>query len=219
MTRPLPALRLRRGYPGLAGLTPEVTRAVTEAAVVKRLEAGSRVFEDGAPCMGFPLVLSGSIRVFKRSAEGRELPLYRVGPGESCILSTVCLLGSLSYDARAEAEEATEVAVLPPAAFGRLLETPGFREFVFRLFSKRLADLMALVDALAFKRLDQRLALLLADGPASRRATHQQIADELGTVREIASRLLKELEREGLVRLGRNRIEVLDAEGLEARGR
>lgn len=181
------------------------------------LPRGSTVFGEGARCIGFPLVLRGSIRVFKRSDEGRELPLYRVGPGESCVISTVCLVGQMDYDARAEAEEDTEVAILSPAGFARLLGDPSFRRFVFGLFSRRIADLMVLVDALAFKRLDQRLALILSRGPSPRRATHQQIADELGTVREIASRVLKEFEKAGLLKLGRGRIDILDRVGLTAR--
>jgi CRP/FNR family transcriptional regulator len=183
------------------------------------LPPGTLIFTEGTPCIGFPLVLSGSIRVFKVSASGRELPLYRVNPGESCLISTVCLVGAIAYEARAEAETETRVAVVAPAHFSRLLANVSFQRFVFALFSRRLSDLMILVDALAFKRLDQRLALLLATGPGIRRATHQAIADELGTVREIASRLLKEFEKAGLVALRRGRIDVLDADGLRQWGR
>jgi CRP/FNR family transcriptional regulator len=205
---------VEKRYPGLAPLNAEVREDVARNATRRVLPRGTLIFTEETPCVGFPLVLRGSIRVFKVSATGRELPLYRVGPGESCIISTVCLIGKIAYEARAEAETETEVAVLTPAQFSRLLGDASFQRFVFALFSRRLSDLMILVDALAFKRLDQRLALLLATGPRTRRVTHQAIADELGTVREIASRLLKEFERAGLLRLGRGRIEVLDADGL-----
>lgn len=206
-------------YPSLSPLAPATRAEISRRAVRKTLQKGAQVFADDAPCLGFPFVLSGSIRVFKRSLEGRELPLYRVGPGESCVISTVCLMGRMGYDARAEAEDETEVAILRPDHFAELMGEASFQRFVFGLFSRRLADLMILVDALAFKRLDQRLAIVLANGPSLRRTTHQQIADELGTVREIASRILGEFEREGLLRLGRGRIEILDTARLRARGR
>jgi CRP/FNR family transcriptional regulator len=205
-------------YPGLAPLDPETREDIDRHAIRRILPKGTLIFTEGRPCIGFPLVLRGSIRVFKVSTGGRELPLYRVGPGESCIISTVCLVGQVGYDARAEAEEETEVAVMTPAHFSRLLGDASFQRFVFGLFSRRLSDLMILVDALAFKRLDQRLALLLATGPRTRRATHQAIADELGTVREIASRLLKEFERAGLLGLKRGRIDILNPEGLRRWG-
>lgn len=208
---------LKGVYPSLPALMGAGGVDVLRGAVRRVLPKGALVFTENTPCFGFPLVLRGSIRIFKVSSEGRELPLYRVGPGESCIISTVCLLGRLDYEARAEVEEETEVAILSPARFEELLGEPAFRAFVFGLFSRRLADLMMLVDALAFKRLDQRLALVLAQGPRPRRCTHQQIADELGTVREIASRVLKEFEREGLIRLGRGRIDIVDVPGLLAR--
>lgn len=206
-------------YPGLPLMSRGGVADVLRGSPRRVLPKGAAVFNENTPCVGFPLVIRGSIRIFKVSPEGRELPLYRVGPGESCIISTVCLLGRLDYDARAEVEEETEVAILGPALFEELLSEPTFRRFVFGLFSRRIADLMMLVDALAFKRLDQRLALILAKGGQVRRCTHQQIADELGTVREIASRVLKEFERAGLIRLGRGRIDVLDARGLLERSR
>lgn len=213
------APRVEEQYPGLMPLDPEVREDIRENAVRRVLPRGTLIFTEGTPCIGFPLVLSGSIRVFKVSAAGRELPLYRVNPGESCLISTVCLVGQIAYEARAEAEEETRVAVVTPAHFSRLLANPSFQRFVFALFARRLSDLMILVDALAFKRLDQRMALLLATGPRVRRATHQAIADELGTVREIASRLLKEFEKAGLVELKRGRIEILNPDRLREWGR
>ena len=217
MTAPGSLGALQQAYPALPALLGKGGVDALRGAVRRVLPKGAVVFTENTPCFGFPLVIRGSIRIFKVSSEGRELPLYRVGPGESCIVSTVCLLGRLDYEARAELEEETEVAILSPKRFEELLNEGAFRAFVFGLFSRRLADLMMLVDALAFKRLDQRLALILARGPNPRRCTHQQLADELGTVREIASRVLKEFEREGLIRLGRNRIDVLDAPGLLAK--
>src|SRR3990172_9051675 len=161
-------------------------------AASMRLPAGTVVFDENQPCQGFPLLLSGSIRVIKAAANGRELQLYRVTPGESCILTSSCLLGHTRYHARGIAEQALEMVLLPAASFHALLGShEAFRSYVFHLFSDRLTDLMQLVSAVAFQKLDQRLARLLIGKPSPIHATHQALADELGSAREIVSRLLK----------------------------
>jgi CRP/FNR family transcriptional regulator len=201
-------------YPALAGLPPaERARVAAESAAVE-LPAGARVFAAGDAPSGFPLVLEGSVRVAKVAAQGRELALYRVGPGEGCILTSSCLLGASPYTAQGVVERAARLLVLPPALFSALLAHEPFRAFVFRLFSERLADLTELVEAVAFRRLDARLAERLLGRGAKLRTTHQQLADELGTVREMVSRVLKSFEEQGLVALGREQIEILDAAGL-----
>ena len=153
--------------------------------------AGARLFDEQTQCNAFPLVLDGAIRVSKFSAQEREILLYRVGPGESCVLTSGCLLGRMPYAATAIAETAVTLIALPRPLFDRLLaQHDPFRRYVFELFSARLAELMLLIEEVAFRRLDQRLAaLLLARGPAVH-TTHQAIADELGSVREMVSRLL-----------------------------
>jgi CRP/FNR family transcriptional regulator len=158
------------------------------------LPAGSQVFAEHQPCQGFPLLLEGSIKVVKQSASGRELMLYRVAPGGSCIISSSCLLGRSDYNARGIAETPLRLLVLPVGGVrAMMLEHPPFRDFVFHLFAERIAELMQLVEEVAFTRLDQRLAkLILARNETVRlNVTHQQLADELGSVREIVSRLLK----------------------------
>ena len=156
----------------------------------------------------------GAIRVAKRSSGGRELPLYRVLPGESCIITSSCLLGHSDYNARGITEGETQLVLLPRPLFDELIATPAFRDFVFALFSERMADLMQLVEEVAFRRLDQRLAALLLGKGRTVHLTHQQLADELGSVREMVSRLLKGFAEQGLVRLGREQVEVLDPAGL-----
>ncbi|MDQ5914738.1 MAG: family transcriptional regulator, anaerobic regulatory protein, partial [Pseudomonadota bacterium] len=165
---------------------------------------------------GFPLLISGSIKVVKAAPSGREMLLYRVEPGGSCIITSSCLLGHTAYSARGEAETDLQMLALPPALFSRLVaEQAAFRDFVFHLFSDRIAELMQLVEEVAFHRLDQRLARLLLSRGDSIQATHQALADELGSVREIVSRLLKGFASEGLVSLGRENITLLDREGLK----
>ncbi|MCK6569986.1 Crp/Fnr family transcriptional regulator [Myxococcota bacterium] len=180
-----------------------------------RAPADAWVFQSGQAAEAYLLVVRGSVRVQKQGETGREIVLYRVEPGESCVLTTAGLLSGAPYEAWAQAEGEVEAIALPRAVFHRLLgENATFRAFVFHDFSRRLADLLLLVEEVAFGRLDVRLAELLvrqapAVGPLA--TTHQALAAELGTAREVVSRQLKEFERRGLVRLGRGQIDVLDS--------
>jgi CRP/FNR family transcriptional regulator len=206
--------RLLTGYPALAGLAPARRTALLSGARWVTVPDGAVLFDEYEPCRAYPLVLSGAVRVLKASDRGRELPLYRVGAGETCVISSSCLLGARPYPARGVAEGETRLVLLASAAFEEALGDPVFRRFVFELLAERIATLMALVDAVAFQRLDQRLATLLLERGPVLRVTHQQLADELGSVREIVSRILRGFSEAGRVRLGRERIEVLDAAAL-----
>jgi CRP/FNR family transcriptional regulator len=161
-------------------------------------------------------VVAGSIKVVKAAANGREMLLYRVEPGDSCIISSSCLLGHTPYTARGETETEVTLLVVPMPLFEKLLaENREFRDFVFHLFADRIAELMQLVEEVAFHRLDQRLARLLLARGDDIQSTHQALADELGSVREIVSRLLKGFAADGLVSLGREHIALLDRSGLQ----
>lgn len=203
-------------YPALAGLPDAELDALLRPEACMHLPAGTRLFAETQPCRGFPLVIAGSIRVVKAAASGRELLLYRVEPGDSCIISSSCLLGHTPYTARGETESDVTLLVLPIPLFERLLaENRGFRDFVFHLFADRIAELMELVEEVAFHRLDQRLARLLLARGDDIHATHQALAEELGSVREIVSRLLKGFAAQGLLSLGREHILVKDRSGLQ----
>ncbi len=203
-------------YPMLRELPANQLEDLLSNATTMNLPAGTVMFDENQPCQGFPLLLSGVIRVIKASANGRELQLYRVCPGESCILTSSCLLGHAHYHARGVVEQDVELVALPPSAFRTLLsQCEPFRDYIFSLFSERLTDLMQLVSAVAFQKLDQRLAALLIAKPSPIHITHQALADELGSVREIVSRLLKNFTDAGWVRLGREQIEVVDAPALK----
>jgi CRP/FNR family transcriptional regulator len=208
------AAALLGAYPALAALPAPLQARVTAESLALDVPVGTRIFSSGELPRGFPLVLEGRVRVAKVGAQGRELALYRVGPGEGCILTSSCLLGGSAYSAEAVAEQPLKLLVLPPPLFDALLAHAPFRAFVFRLFSDRLAELTELVEAVAFRRLDARLAERLLGRGAKLRVTHQQLADELGTVREMVSRVLKSFADQGLVALGREQVDVLDAAGL-----
>ena len=208
--------RLLQQYPMLRELpAADQARLLAEASVV-HLPAGTVIFDEDQPCQGFPLLLSGNIRVIKAAPNGRELQLYRVTPGESCILTSSCLLGNTRYHARGIAEHALEIVLLPATTFHALLgKQEAFRSYVFHLFSDRLTDLMQLVSAVAFQKLDQRLAHLLVNKTSPIHATHQALADELGSAREIVSRPLKGFAEQGWVKLGREQIDITDTAALK----
>ncbi|MDO8958829.1 MAG: Crp/Fnr family transcriptional regulator [Rhodocyclaceae bacterium] len=207
-------MTLNELYPVLQ--TVPLPLQVRFASEARQMEApaGTVLFDERQSCQGFPLVLSGAIRVAKLAANGRELPLYRVLPGESCIITSSCLLGHIDYNARGVAEGDTTLMLLPRPLFDELLAQAPFRDFVFKLFSERIVELMQLIEEVAFRKLDQRLANLLLGKGRQLHTTHQQLADELGSVREMVSRLLKGFADQGLVRLGREQIEILDPAGL-----
>ena len=208
--------RLFHQYPMLRDLPAAEREGLLASANVVYLPTGTVVFDENQPCQGFPLLLSGSINVIKAAPNGRELQLYSINPGESCILTSSCLLGHANYQARGVTRQDAELVVLPPATFKKLLSAyEPFRDYIFGLFSDRLTDLMHLVSAVAFQKLDQRLAALLIVKDNPIHITHQALADELGSAREIVSRLLKGFSEQGWLKLGREYIEIVDAAALK----
>ena len=211
---------LRRSFPALADAAPATLTRIAERGIHRKYPAGTILFDVHTPCSGFPLVLSGTIKVLQRYPNGRELPLYRVKAGESCLLSSGCLLGHDDYAATGIAESDVELLMLRPDDFQALIATDeAFRRHVFGLFGERLATLMSVVEAIAYQKLDQRLAALLLEKGDPVHATHQLLADELGSVREIVSRLLRVFEDRGWVELARERIRLVDREALAALAR
>ena len=209
--------RLTELYPCLAEMPAQDLAAVLrQDAHLVAAPAGAMLFDEGSPCQGFPMVISGTVRVARGSPGGRSLELYRVTPGELCVVSTSSVFGHMPLSAHGQTTEATELVLLSPRGLDRWCQHEPFRRFVFGVFADRLADLMALAEAVAFQRLDQRLAQALLGHGSSLQTTHQALADDLGTVREIISRLLSRFERAGWVRLSRERIEVLDGAALRA---
>lgn len=205
-----------RSYPMLRELSADKLTEFMSSATYMKVPAGAMMFDENQPCMGFPLLLSGSARVIKASPNGRELHLYYVQPGEACILTSSCLLGKTHYQARGLVQNDLELVVLPPSTFRALFSSSeAFREHFFSRFSERMSDLLELVAAVTFQKLDQRLARALANKTSPIRTTHQALADELGSLREIVSRLLKSFADQGWVQLGREQIEVIDAPALE----
>jgi CRP/FNR family transcriptional regulator, anaerobic regulatory protein len=209
--------RISALYPPLATLSDKQLDTLLAEAPTSTVPAGTVVFDEENPCMSFPLILEGTVRVVKTAPNGRELQLYRVVPGDACVLSSSCLLGHAPYSARGIAESETTLVTLPAPVFNKLVTShEPFRTYVFGIFADRIAELMQLVEAVAFQRLDQRLAALLLGKGRLIHTTHQQLADELGSVREIVSRLLRSFADQGLVGLAREQVEILDPAGLRS---
>jgi CRP/FNR family transcriptional regulator len=207
--------RLLERFPFFTDLPAvRVERLLAEAQLV-RAPKGTVLFHSGQPCRGFPLLLEGTVRVSQTSPNGREIVLYHVEPGQGCLLSGGCLLGHADYGASGVAETDVTLLSIPPALFQELLvQHEPFRRFVFGMYGERLAQVMQLVEEVAFRRLDARLAQLLVQRGPVVAATQQKLAEELGSVREIVSRLLRQFEERGWVELGRERITVRDARSL-----
>ncbi len=205
-------------FPALLDLEPEARAKLGQAARIVEAPVGTIGYREADPCNAYVMRLAGRSRVYKISDTGREILLYRVAAGETCVLTTTCLLGRSHYPASTVVEEDIRDVVVPAATFHQLMvESEVFRRFVMSNYGDLISELIVLVDEVAFHSIASRLAGLLADGARQGgvvTATHQQLAAELGSAREVVSRQLKEFERQGLLRLGRAQIEVVDMDAL-----
>jgi len=204
--------------------SPELRKRLEQYGIVKTFSEGAPILNENAYIRAIPIVLQGSIRVMRTDEDGKEILLYYIRPGESCIMS---FLGGLHQDTskvKAIAEEETEVLLAPVDKVSLLIkEFPEWldyifrlyhKRFIFRLYHKRFEELLEVVNAVAFKKMDERLLNLIRrkceiSQTKTLSVTHEQLANELGTARVVVSRLLKQMEDEGLVKLGRNKIILL----------
>ncbi|MCF8479839.1 MAG: Crp/Fnr family transcriptional regulator [Rhodospirillum sp.] len=208
-------------FPDLMALPERDRLALTRSMSAAHLPAGKAVFAEGMACEAFLMVAEGAVRVSKTSETGREIVLYRVERGQTCVLTTACLMNGEAYGAEGVAETAVEALVLPAGAFSRLMDSsPDFRRFVFSAYATRVSGLLMLIEEVAFGRIEARLArfLLSHDRDGTWEGTHQEMASELGTAREVVSRQLKDFERRALVTLGRGRVILRDRRALDALG-
>ena len=205
-------------FPELDQLSLENKRILEDGLQITTAPAGTVMFSEGSECKGYVMLLEGTVRVQKTSEDGREITLYRVEAGESCIMTTTCLVSDEHYGAEGVAETDITVAVVPPHTFNLLLKNSDkFRSFVFEVYAKRMSMLMMLVEEVVFKKLDKRLAQHLLDKKKDQfDVTHQDLATELGSVREVVSRQLKVFERQGAIKLGRGMIHILDRIALQS---
>lgn len=208
-------------FPALGSLEPEARRLLAAGLRPVKAPAGTVLFSDGAACHAFVLLLEGSVRVQKVAETGREIVLYRVEPGQTCVLTTNCLLAEGIYGADGIAETPLQGYTVSPTLFQDLLARSAiFRRFVFSAYATRVSDLLLLIEEVAFGRIDQRLAHHLlaraSDLPPNSpiMTTHQELAVELGSAREVISRQLKDFERRGWLTLARGRIHLTNLSAL-----
>jgi CRP/FNR family transcriptional regulator len=211
--------RIASHLPALPTTEASLLREFQELTYLAAIPAGREIFVEGDRVDAIAILLSGVVRVYKIGETGREITLYRFGSGESCILSANAILSQEDFSAIALVEEDAEAVMIPSNTLRAWVSRYGFwREFVFKLLSQRLNSLMEIVDEVAFRRLDIRIASLLLKRSQSQESlsiTHQEIAAELGSSREVVSRVLENLAKQNLIRLGRGSIEIADSAALE----
>jgi CRP/FNR family transcriptional regulator len=203
---------LDAAFPALQGMDAALCDRLARHLQWVRAPRGAELFAAGDRCQGFPMLISGEIQVTRSTPDGHEIELYRIHPGESCIVSTSCLLGEAHYPARGQALTDVVLAAMPHDLFDALITAhPPFRRYVFGLFAERLAMMMQRVEEVAFRSLTRRIAaLLLASPDGSLAITHERLAAQIGASREAVSRVLKKLEETGCVRLARGHIAAAD---------
>lgn len=212
--------RIADSIPLLKQATADLIEEFLEEAFIARIPNGRDMIMEGDRINAIPLLISGVVRVYQIGETGREVTLYRFRPGESCVLTTNAVLRQQSFPAIATVEQDAEAVMIPADTFRDWVRRYDlWRDFVFELVSQRLASVMAIVDDVAFKRLDTRVASYLLTKGRSQNpiyATHQEIAAELGSSREVISRILEDFSNKSLINPGRGMIEVVDFDGLEA---
>ena len=212
--------RVAAALPVLRRADAAMQREFRDHAFLTTIPAGRDVFVEGTRVDAIPLLISGGVRVYQIGETGREVTLYRFGPGESCVLTANAILSQQSFPAIATTEQPSEAVMIPAGVFREWVRRYDlWRDFYFELVSQRLASVMAIVDEVAFRRLDARVAsfLLSAGQPGTPiRLAHHEIAAELGSSREVVSRILEDLAARGLIRSARRQIEILDLAGLQA---
>ena len=206
-------------FDGLAKLDPKTRDYLAANSKVVKVPAKTTIFGPGKSPQNTLFLLDGTVRVQQSSDSGHEIVLYRIHAGKSCVLTTACLLAYEDYSAEGISKTDVSAAAIPRKVFDELVATSdGFRNFVFAAFSKRITNLFLMIDEVAFQRLDVRLAhklVELAAGADTIAATHQNLAAELGTAREVISRQLQEFQRRGWIEQSRGKIAILQRKGLE----
>ncbi len=201
-------------------LTEQERDTVQWSAMVRRYEKGALIHGGGSECLGLLLVLSGEIRTYLLSDEGREVTLFRLYPGELCVLSASCVISQITFDTQMTAQQETEVLIIPAGLVAALTEQNlSVRCFLYELATQRFSDVMWAMQQILFKGLDRRLAeFLLSEaartGSDTIRMTHEQLAQHISSAREAVARMLKTFSEEGLVELKRGVITLRDKDGL-----
>ncbi len=214
--------QIYRALPFLRSASAEFINEFQQHAQLLQVPSGKTLYWEGDRCAALPVALSGQFRVFKIGENGNEITLYRFGKGESCILTTSCIFSQGEFPAVAKVEIAGEVLLIPEQTVRVwMLKYPEWQKYLCALFSKRLSDTIATVEEITFKRMDVRVIRWLIEKSTSSKSndiklTHQQIAYDLGTAREVISRILKDLEMRGAINVSRGHIKITDPQQLQS---
>ena len=213
--------RILEAFSFLRNCDDHLYREFLQTAFLARLKRGQSICSEGAACDHLALVLSGSARVYKLGESGREITLYRIGVGKSCILTASCIVSQQPFPAFAVCENELEAILIPAGTLHSwMAKSAPWRDYVFGLVAQRMADIISLVEEVVFNRVDRRIAAHLikqcrASGHSTLQATHQELASDLGTSREVVSRILKDFESNGLIETARGSITIRNPAGLE----
>lgn len=212
--------RIATRFPFMQSTDPDFRNAFFGKAQYLQIGKRQVVAMEGDRCQGLALVLSGSVRIYKMTPAGREITLYHIPEGDSCVLTASCIMSDSTFPATAETETDVELILVPSLnARDWLSGNDAWCAFIFGLVAKRLASIIMTLEDVAFLKMNVRLAHYLvenADDSGTLHVTHQHIADELGTSREVVTRLLKEFENDGLLETHRGNIVIRDAAGIRA---
>lgn len=195
--------------------SPDLLKKLYQYSIIKEYNAGTVILNENASVRSIPIVVKGTLKVIRTEEDGREILLYYIKSGESCIMSFLGGLHNETSKVKAEVEDDAEILFLPVDKVSLFIkEYPQWLDYIFRLYHKRFEELLEIVNAIAFKKVDERLLTLLykkqeLTGNKTLTITHEQLANELGTARVVVSRLLKQLEEMGKVALGRNKITLM----------
>ncbi|WP_113662169.1 Crp/Fnr family transcriptional regulator [Pedobacter nanyangensis] len=195
--------------------SPGLVEKLNQYSIRKTYQAGSVILNENASIRSIPMVVRGTLKVIRTEEDGREILLYYIKAGESCIMSFLGGLHNETSKVRAEVEEDAEILFLPTDKVSLLIrEYPQWLDYIFRLYHKRFEELLQIINEITFKKTDERMRSLLykkreITGENILHITHEQLANELGTARVVVSRLLKQMEENGMVRLGRNKITLM----------
>lgn len=192
----------------------ETVEAILEIGKLKKIKADDWMLDIGDPILYMPLLLKGQLRVLREDAEGHELLIYYIRPGETCAMSLICCSGNAVSNVRAVAEEDSELLLLPIQIIDEwTTKYPSFKSFILKTYQHRFEELLNTIDSIAFHNLDDRLSQLLKQKSEKEgselKTTHQELANQLNSSREVISRLLKQMERKGKIQMGRNKITLL----------
>ncbi|MDL2216181.1 Crp/Fnr family transcriptional regulator [Desulfovibrio sp. OttesenSCG-928-M14] len=208
---------LERAFPFISDLDTGLRHEFKAACCLKSIKQGSQLAHSGAACRFMTFVLEGCIKIFKLSPEGREITIFRVMPGDCCIMSAACILSGKPFSAMAVAEEDVTAVAVPGMAFSDFFSrSPVLRQYVMGMFADRFEAMAMLLEEVTFNRMDKRLAKFLLQKPPQEKiaTTQEAIALELGTAREVVSRLLNDFQKKGYVRLFRGGLSIDSREAL-----